>query len=166
MYLEVIMDTLRGTFKNKIAKPLLFMALDAIFIFTVFYVFIADLEAKIPFINMHNKLLIFAGIIVFKIVVYYFLKLYWMIVDYAGLYEMLKVVVGVSITNLCLYFVFLFFGKWEIEWFRLFYMIPIEAFFIGSVRISKRIFVFTSSLLKRKDLLLKTPTLIIGAGAG
>lgn len=160
------MNTLRESFKNKIAKPLLFMALDAIFIFTVFFVFISDLEAQIPFINMYNKYLIFAGIILFKIVVYYFLKLYWMIVDYAGLYEMLKVVVGVSITNLCLYFVFLFFGKWEIEWFRLFYMIPIEAFFIGSVRISKRIFVFTSSLLKRKDLLLKTPTLIIGAGAG
>lgn len=166
MYLEVIMDTLRGTFKNKIAKPLLFMALDAIFIFTVFYVFISDLEAQIPFVNMYNKLLIFAGIIVFKIVVYYFLKLYWMIVDYAGLYEMLKVVVGVSITNFILYFIFLFFGKWEIEWFRLFYMIPIEAFFIGSVRISKRIFIYLLALFNKKNLLLKTPTLIIGAGAG
>lgn len=160
------MDTLRGTFKNKIAKPLLFMALDAIFIFTVFYVFISDLEAQIPFVNMYNKLLIFAGIIVFKIVVYYFLKLYWMIVDYAGLYEMLKVVVGVSITNFILYFIFLFFGKWEIEWFRLFYMIPIEAFFIGSVRISKRIFIYLLALFNKKNLLLKTPTLIIGAGAG
>lgn len=160
------MMNFKNMMQRKIAKTLAFMVMDAVFIFTVFYVFIYDLEAQIPFVHAYNKYLILAGIILFKIIVYYFLKLYWMILDYAGLYEILKIIVGVSVTNLVIYFAFMLFGNWEIEWFRLFMLIPIEAFLIGGLRISKRILKHLGILYKKIDQVQRTNTLIIGAGAG
>jgi len=129
----------------------------ALAIIALYMMDVADFNTKLAFI-------ILPFVVIFKIVVYFFLKLYQMVLDNVGLDEVFRIAVGVVLTNLVIAIFFLSISNFQfIPEIYFIFTTFVELIVLSVPRMLKRILKYLSRFTKQQS---GKRTLLVGAGAG
>ncbi len=142
-----------------------FMFIDSLGIIITYVLAILTLKyTGVSGFNMQTALYILPLVLVFKIVAYFVLKLYKLVLDNVGIDEVFRIFVAVSLTNIVIAAVFLAIPRLEfIPEVYLVFTTVFEAIIISVPRMLKRIIHLI--LINRYKFNGKR-TLLVGAGAG
>lgn len=129
----------------------------ALAIIALYMMDVADFNTKLAFI-------ILPFVVIFKIGVYFFLKLYQMVLDNVGLDEVFRIAVGVVLTNLVIAIFFLSISNFQfIPEIYFIFTTFVELIVLSVPRMLKRILKYLSRFTKQQS---GKRTLLVGAGAG
>ncbi len=142
-----------------------FMVVDAICIALTYLLAILALEYTMGSEFDHQTALaILPLVIVFKIIAFYFMNLYRLVLDNVGLDEIVQIFLGVLATNAVIAIVFLIIRDLEfIPELILIFTTVFEALLLSFPRLLKR---FLNVLFLKKYKIGGKRTLLVGAGAG
>lgn len=142
-----------------------FILIDFIVLSVTYALAILSLQlTQVANFNIKQAFIILPFVIIFKIVVYFFLKLYQLVLDNVGLDEIFRIAVGVVITNLAVAIFFLSIADFEfIPEIYLIFTTFVELIVLSVPRMLKRILKYLSQFSKGQN---GKRTLLVGAGAG
>ena len=116
-------------------------------------------------LNYNNLFMIIPIIVLIKIVFYYALGLYKVMLVHFGFEDAVKLFVAIILTNMVLMVFFLFGNIVFISWLSFIFITPIEMFLLFLPRVARRVFNYYRITREWKTSLGRR-TLIIGAGDG
>ncbi|MGI6392043.1 MAG: polysaccharide biosynthesis protein [Candidatus Izemoplasmatales bacterium] len=149
----------------KSIRVLQFMFVDAVGIALTYLLAILVLKfSGVPGFEYKTALMILPIVIVFKIVAFYFMNLYKIVLDNVGLDEVIQVFLAVFATNAVIVIVFLIIPDLQfIPEIHMIYTTVFEALILSVPRLIKR---FLNVLFLKKYKIGGKRTLLVGAGAG
>jgi FlaA1/EpsC-like NDP-sugar epimerase len=149
----------------KSARILQFIFADAVGIaVTYLLAFLVLKFSEVPGFDIRIALIILPFVIVFKIIAFYMMNLYKLILDNVGLDEVIQVFLAVLATNAVIVVVFLIIPDVQfIPEMNMIYTTVFEAMILSSIRLLKR---FLNVLFLKKYKVGGKRTLLVGAGAG
>ncbi len=153
-----------GEYMKKI-RVFQFLFIDLIIVTVTYLLVILTLKyTGVSGFDMKKAMYMLPFIAIFKIVVYYFAKLYKLILDNVGFEEIVRIFIAVSITNIAIAAVFLVIPDLEfIPEMYLVYTTFFEAIAMSAPRLLKR---FIKMIVFNKYKFAGKRTLLVGAGAG
>lgn len=142
-----------------------FIIIDIITISVIYVLAILALRfTGVESFDYQRALLVLPFVVLFKIIMYHFFKLYKLVLDNVGLDEVFRIAVAVTITNLAIAIVFLSIQDFEfIPEVYLVFTTFVEVIVLAVPRMLKRILKYLSQFNKKPQ---GKRTLLIGAGAG
>ncbi|NLZ62087.1 MAG: polysaccharide biosynthesis protein [Acholeplasmataceae bacterium] len=151
--------------RMKSIRVLQFMFVDAVGIALTYLLAILVLKfSGVPGFEYKTALIILPIVIVFKIVAFYFMNLYKIVLDNVGLDEVVQVFLAVFATNAVIVIVFLIIPDLQfIPEIHMIYTTVFEALILSVPRLIKR---FLNVLFLKKYKIGGKRTLLVGAGAG
>jgi FlaA1/EpsC-like NDP-sugar epimerase len=151
--------------RMKSIRVLQFMFVDAVGIALTYLLAILVLKfSGVPGFEYKTALMILPIVIVFKIVAFYFMNLYKIVLDNVGLDEVIQVFLAVFATNAVIVIVFLIIPDLQfIPEIHMIYTTVFEALILSVPRLIKR---FLNVLFLKKYKIGGKRTLLVGAGAG
>ncbi|MDZ4195788.1 MAG: nucleoside-diphosphate sugar epimerase/dehydratase [Candidatus Izemoplasmatales bacterium] len=149
----------------KTMRVVQFILIDVISIFLTYGVVIFTIYfSRVVGFTPSNALMLLPGVIVFKIIVYYFSKLYKLVLDNVGIDEVFRIFVAVTFTNVIIVIFFLSIPQFQfIPEFYFIFTTVIEAVLLSSTRMVKRFIKMFAFRLREQS---GRRTLLVGAGAG
>ena len=149
----------------KTMRVIQFILIDVVSIFLTYGVVIFTIYfSRVVGFTPSTALMLLPGVIVLKIVVYYFSKLYKLVLDNVGIDEVFRIFVAVTFTNVIIVIFFLSIPQFQfIPEFYFIFTTVIEAVLLSSTRMVKRFIKMFAFRLREQS---GRRTLLIGAGAG
>lgn len=158
---------IKNLFTKQNWRIIQFMLLDIFTVIVILFIeagFAENFEYEI--IDYSKFMLLLGVVILVKLLVFLFFKLYRLLLDYVGILEFLNIICATVSSNIIIILLNTFIIKFNLPWYVIVIFTPLEILALSTFRISKRVLIFFGFLKGPRDVKKDIRTLIIGAGDG